>query len=77
MEHTISIEELLKREKIREDKEWEFLNKMTDDEIKKWELEIDEMLKEEGVPKKLPDWNAAFLAKIVDRNILYNLLKLK
>lgn len=75
MEYTIGIEELIKRPIIRNDKPEEFLNKMTDDEIRQWEIEVEQNLLEEGVVQKFPDWNAAFFAKCIDRGILYNLFK--
>lgn len=75
MEYTIGIEELVKRPIIRNDRPEEFLNKMTDDEIRQWEIEVEQNLLEEGVVQKFPDWNAAFLAKSIDRSILYNLFK--
>ena len=75
MEHTIKITELVKRPIIRNDSAEEFLNKMTDDEIKQWDIETSFMLLEKGVPKKFPDWNAAFLAKVIDTSIIYSILK--
>lgn len=53
----------------------EFLNKMTNEEIFKWEHEVDMILEKEGIERKFPNYNAAFLAKTIDRQILYNLLK--
>jgi hypothetical protein len=75
MEYTIGIKELIKRPIIRNDRPEEFLNKMTDEEIKQWEKEVELNLLEEGAVQKNPDWNAAFLAKSIDRGILYNLFK--
>ncbi len=75
MKYTIGIEELIKRPIIRNDRPEEFLNKMTDEEIKQWEKEVELILLEEGTVQKFPDWNAAFLAKSIDRGILYDLFK--
>lgn len=75
MEYTIEIEELIKRPIIRSDKPEEFLNKMTDNEIRQQEVEVEQNLLEDGVIQKFPDWNASFLAKTIDRSILYNLFK--
>ena len=75
MEYTIGIEELIKRPIIRNDRPEEFLNKMTDEEIKQWEIEVEQILLEEGTVQKFPDWNVAFLTKCIDRGILYNLFK--
>lgn len=77
MEYTIGIEELINRPIIRNDKSEEFLNKMTDDEIMQWEVELEQVLLEEGIEKKYPDWNSSFMAKVIDRGILYNLFLLK
>ena len=75
MKYTLKIEELIKRPIIRNDRPEEFLNKMTDEEIEQWEKEVEQNLMQEGVDKKFPDWNAAFLAKTIDRGILYSLFK--
>ena len=77
MEYTLKIEELIKRPIIRSDNAEEFLNKMTDEEIRQWEKEVEDNLLEAGVVQKFPDWNAEFLAKTIDRAILYNLFKLQ
>lgn len=76
MEYTIKITELVNRPIIRNDHIEEFLNKMTDEEIREWEEEVDNILVEEGVDRKFPDWNSAFLGKTIDRMILYNLFVL-
>ena len=76
MKYTIGIKELIKRPIIRNDQSEEYLNKMTYEEILQWEAEIDQSLLAAGVDKKFPDWNAAFLGKIIDRSILYDLMKL-
>ena len=49
---------------------------MTDEEIDQWDKEVAEILKEEKVPEIFPDWNAAYLAKLIDRQILYDLFLL-
>ena len=67
------MEELIARPIIRNDNVYEFLNKMTDEEIDQWDKEVAEILKEEKVPEIFPDWNAAYLAKTIDRQILYEL----
>ena len=71
MEYTVKIGELIARPLIRNDQTYDFLNKMTDEEIDQWDKEVAEMLKEEKVPEIFPDWNAAYLAKLIDRQILY------
>jgi hypothetical protein len=77
MEYSITIQELIKRPIIRNDKAEEFLNKMTDEEIHQWEKEVEQILFGEGVVQKFPDWNVEFLAKTIDRGILYELFKLQ
>ena len=73
MEYTINLKELIARPVIRNDNTYDFLNKMTDEEINQWDKEVSEILKEEKVPEMFPDWNAAYIAKLVDRQILYEL----
>jgi hypothetical protein len=75
MKYTINIDELIKRPIIRDDQRHESLNKMSDEEIKQFEYEVEQSLIEEGVVQKFPDWNAAFLAKMIDREILYTIFK--
>ena len=75
MEYSLKLMELINRPIIRNDKSCEFLNKMTDEEIKTWEKEIEQNLIEEGVPQKFPEWNAAFLAKEIDYEIMYEIFK--
>ena len=75
MEYSLTFTELLKRPVIRDDQIAEFLNKMTDKEIKQWDKEVELTLEEEKIPKVFPDWTAAYYAKIVDRDILYRLFK--
>jgi len=77
MVYTITIEELIKRPIIRDDKPEEFLNKMTDDEINQWGKEVEENLLASGVPKQYPDWNAAYISKMIDMGILYKLFKIQ
>lgn len=73
MERALSIVELINRPIIRNDKPYEFLNKMTDEELKQWDDETVELLREENVKSIFPDWNAAYLAKMIDSQILYEL----
>jgi len=75
MKYTISIIELIKRPIIRKDKPEEFLNKMTDDEFKQFDEEITINLKKEKTIENFPEWNAAYLAKLIDRSILYDIFK--
>jgi hypothetical protein len=76
-EYTITISELLERPIIRTDFHEEWMNKMTDEELSKFDEECYQLCLNEGVPKKYPDINAAFLSKHIDRTILYKLMKKK
>jgi hypothetical protein len=76
MERKLKITDLLDRDVIRNDKPYEFMNKMTDSENDNWEKETELFLLEEGVEKKYPDWNSSFLAKTIDYEILYGLFKI-
>jgi len=75
MNHTISIKELIDRPIIRSDRPDEWMNKCTNEEIHQWEDEVYQILREEGVPEVFPDFNSAFLAKCIDRDIIYRLFK--
>lgn len=70
------LKDLVKREIIRDDYSEEFLNKMTDKEISDWEHDIKVKLISEGVEEKFPVWNGAYLSKVIDAGILYQLFKL-
>lgn len=76
MEYIISIQELIQRPLLRNDRPHEYLNKMTSEEETQFEKEIEKSLELEGIEKKFPDWNAAFLAKLIDRSILYELFSM-
>lgn len=70
---SISIEELIKKPIIRNDKFPNFLNKMTDEEIKQFDKELDEILLEEKNIKENFDYQTEWLTKVINRDILYNL----
>lgn len=74
MDYSITLKELIERPIIRNDYDEERMNKMTDDEIKQYEKEVEQILLE-CVIQKYPDWNAAYLSKHIDRDILYKLFK--
>jgi len=78
MAYTIGVQELLERPVIRDDfsdnDEW--MNKMTDEEIKQWDNEVYQSMREDGVPEKYPEWNTTYMAKVIDRGILYKLFKM-
>ncbi len=78
MERTVyglTVAELLERPIIRNDFTDEWMNKMTDEEIRQYDKETYQICIENGTPKKFPDLNAACLGKGVDRSIMYNMLK--
>lgn len=69
------LKSLVKRPIIRNDYSEEFLNKMTNQEIKDWEHDVKMCLIQNKVPEKFPDWNSAYLCKVIDTSVLYELLK--
>ena len=73
MGYSISLRELIKRPIIRNDQPHEYLNKMSDEEINQYYNEIYLVLDKDKVSLSYPDRNAAFLAKIIDHDILYRL----
>lgn len=60
---------------IRNDYSEEFLNKMTDVEIEDWEHDVKTSLIKDKVPEKYPDWNSAYLCRVIDTSVLYELIK--
>lgn len=77
MPYTITIDELINREIIRNDHSEEWLNKMTDEEIDEWFEEATKISMDEGVERKFPDINSAVTTKLIDRDILYKLSKIE
>ena len=75
-QYTISVKDLIDRETIRDNFNEEWMNKMTDEELKQWDEEAYAICLEEGTPNKFLDLNAAHLTKHIDRGILYELFKL-
>ena len=74
--YSISIEELIKRPIISNLYADEWMNKMTSVEMEEWDKEVREQIIEDGiVPIRFPDYNAAVLAKTIDRSIIYTLFK--
>ena len=75
MKYSISLDELIARPIIRKDHAEEFLNKMTDEEIGQWEKETVQMLDDGSIKPEFPEYNAAFLAKTIDQEILYEIYR--
>lgn len=73
--YSISLKELLERPIIRTDFDEEWMNKMTDEELKQFDKETYQLCLEGGTPEQYPDINSACLSKHIDRCILYKLLK--
>jgi hypothetical protein len=71
MEYSVSIRELVKRPFIRYDKSREWMNKMTDEEIKKYYEE----LKQQTNDGDLLNGAASILTKEIDRDILYSIIR--
>ena len=74
MEHRITINELINRKQIRSDHSFEWLNRMTDDEIQEFDDELDVELTEMGVDHTFPQWNSTVTAKYIDRDIMFRLM---
>ena len=64
--YSITVSMLLNRPEIRNDKPYEWMNKMTDEELIQWEKEAKEFLDNED----------AIRTEEIDREILYRLIKL-
>lgn len=76
MSHSLSLLELVERPVINEKNlVYDFLSKMTDDEIDVLENEIANQINKESPRLKGVDYSAAFMCKMIDRDILYQLLK--
>ena len=73
--YSILLPELIIRPIIRKDQIHEFMNKMTDEELIQRDQEIYAKLEEEGVQKIFPDWNAAYMAKQIDTDIIYKMFR--
>lgn len=69
------LKSLVNKPIIRDDYSEEFLNKMTDAEIKDWEHDVKTSLIKDKVPEKYPEWNSAYLCRVIDTSILYKLIK--
>lgn len=74
MKYSISISELIKRPVLRTDQRCEMLNKMTDEEIERYEQEVLGSALEQG-PQQYPDTNVRVLSTLIDNEIIYTLLK--
>ncbi len=76
MAYTLTIKELIKRPILRNDQVYEFLNKMSDEEIKQFDSEVYESIKKEGI-NTFPEVNAKFMAKVIDNQILYTIFQME
>ena len=72
MKYALTIMELLKRPIIRNDKSFEWENKMTDEELKQFDKEVDINSLESG-----DEIGVGGTARYIDREILYNIFKLE
>ena len=72
MTHTVTIKDLLKRPIIRKDKAFEWMNKMTDDELVIWYKELEEMRDKDNIDNPFYEFS-----KEIDTDILYNIFKMK
>jgi len=66
---------MLTRPIIRDDYLDEWMNKLTDEEMKIWDEETYAECIKKGVPNKFPELNAAHLSITIDTGILYDIFK--
>jgi hypothetical protein len=76
--YTISIIELLDRPIIRNDQQYEWMNKMTDEELDNWQKESIEIIKDttENYEVYNGNWMLDLISKHIDRDILYRIMKM-
>lgn len=72
----LNIGDFIDKPIIRNDQTGELFNKMTDEELETWKATTEYDLVKEGVEKKFPEWNSAYLAKHIDAQIVYDVIKL-
>lgn len=77
MRYSITLQELIDRPIIRNDQPHEYMNKLTDIELDERKMEIDQILRNEGVSEEFPDWNASYLSVVIDTDIIYRLYSTK
>lgn len=69
------LKSLVNKPIIRDDYSEEFLNKMSDKEIEDWEHDIKISMVKDRIPEKFPDWNSAYLCRVIDTSVLYEIIK--
>lgn len=76
--YSISIIELLDRPIIRDDRGYEWMNKMTNEELENWEMEAIETIRNstERFEVYSGDWMPELMTKHIDRDILYRIMKM-
>ena len=75
MEHKLSLYTIVKREAIRTDQIFDWLNRMTDDEIEEYYDELYAELKRIGVKQEFPQWQSTLMSKDIDRDIVYRVIR--
>lgn len=75
MSYSLSTLELVERPVINEKYEFEFLSKMSDDEIDNLENEIANKINKESPRLSSLEYSVAFKRKMVDRDAIYQILK--
>lgn len=77
MNYTLNIRTLVEREQIRSDQVCDFMNTMTDDEIKQYRLELREKILHdiETETDSMSTYSNRHITAEIDRDILFNLFK--
>lgn len=78
MPYSIEIVDLVKRPLINDNKDliYEFLTKMSDDEIDTYENEVSNIILQASPKINSTQYAANFITHMIDRDILYKLYKL-
>lgn len=71
IKYSILMPELIERPIIRDDKPYEWQNKLTDKELEQRDDEIYTKLKKDGL--EFPEINSAYTSAIIDTDIIYNM----
>jgi len=73
-EYSLNIETIAKRQPCRSDKELEFMNKMSDEEIETMYWDIERILVKRGVRRIYPDWENEIRTLLWLRNTLHKII---
>jgi len=73
-EYSLNIETIAKHQPCRSDKELEFMNKMSDEEIETMYWDIERILVKRGVRRIYPDWENEIRTLLWLRNTLHKII---